>query len=268
MQPSTAFRKRARGLIGALSLALALAAVPAPAPAQAPAAYVLGPSDQVEVSIYGQPDKGVRTRIKPDGTITLPLVGTVQAAGRDVSSLATEIEQRIKSGGFINNPIVNVEIVGYVSRMVTVLGAVANPGMYPLEVPQTLATIVARAGGIRDGGSDTIVLRRARGNAVERISMAAAAQDASRDVPLHPGDSVFVGPAEIYYIYGQVASPGAYPIRAGMTLRQALARGGGPTLAGTERRVQVYRNRKDKADADLESEIQPDDVLFVRERTF
>ena len=63
-------------------------------------AYVLGPDDTISVSVYGQSDAGVQTRIKPDGTIVMPLIGNVQAAGQTVVSLADLITKKFVAGNY------------------------------------------------------------------------------------------------------------------------------------------------------------------------
>lgn len=254
----------------ALIAAVPLAATAASAQSGAQAGwtgYLLGAEDQIEVQIYGQGGATVRTRIKSDGTITLPLVGTVRAGGQTAQALADVIEAQLKRGGYINDPIVNVEITAYASRTVTVLGEFGTPGLFPLDRPLTLTEMVARVGGLREGASDTVLLRRA-GGTLERHSLSAISRSEVRDVVLQPGDAVYATAAPQYYIYGQVGNAGVYPIVPGMTLRQALARAGGPTLAGSERRITLYRGGREVDANDLSAPIQPDDVLFVRERVF
>lgn len=251
------------------ALAFLLAAgMTAPLMAQNGSGYILGPDDQIEISVYGQPDLTVKTRIKSDGEITLPLVGDVEARGETVQSLADKVEQRLRSGGIVKQPIVNIEVQAFVSRSVTVLGALASPGLYGLDQPYTLTTILARAGGIRGDGGERVLLRRGHDNAITEFEIASLARDGGKDILLQPGDVVFVPVAEQFYVYGQVNAPGSYPIIGDMTVRQAIARGGGPTLAGTERRVTLYRSGKNGVEANLEAPIQKGDVLFVKERLF
>jgi polysaccharide biosynthesis/export protein len=252
----------------ALCLAAPTAAVSGSA-AQAQATwqgYQLGAEDQIEVQIYGQGGATVKTRVKSDGSITLPLVGSVRAEGQTTQGLARAIEAKLKSGGFINTPIVNVEITTYASRVVTVLGEFNQPGQVPLDRPLTLSEVVARVGGLRAGASDTVLVRRASGR-VERFALTAIARGEAADVTLQSGDGIYAAPATVYFIYGQIGNAGVYPILPQMTIRQALARAGGPTLAGSERKVTLYRAGKE-TDADLAGLVQPDDVLFVRERIF
>jgi polysaccharide export outer membrane protein len=257
--------KQARSMIGGLLLLSCTTAM-----AQVPSGqgYILGPEDQIEVLVYGQPDLSVKTRIKADGGITVPVIGPVKAAGRTPQALAEAIATQLRSGGVVKQPIVNVEIGNYVSRTVTALGAIGTPGIYPLDYPQTISTLLARAGGVRLDGSERVTLRRAGENGVRSLEVAALAADPKLDIELRPGDVVFVPPAEQFFIYGQVGAAGTYPIIANMTLRQALARGGGPTLAGSERRITLYRQGQAPMEADLEASVRKGDVIFVRERVF
>jgi len=258
-------------LIGVVRTALGIllaAGSAAPLVAETAPGYVLGPNDQIEISVYGQPDLAVKTRIKADGQVTLPVVGDIGAAGESVQSLADKIEQKLRSGGIVKQPIVNVEVQAFVAHSVTVLGALGSPGLYGLDQPYTLTTMIARAGGVRGDGGERVILRRGRDNAVTEYEMTALARDGGKDILLQPGDVIFVPQAEQFYVYGQVNSPGSYPIIGDMTVRQALARSGGPTLAGSERRVTLYRGEAKGVEADLDAPIRKGDVLFVKERLF
>ena len=76
----------------------------------------------------------------------------------------------------------------------------------------------------------------------------------------------------MFYIYGEVQRAGSFRIERGMTIRQALAQAGGPTLRGTERRLRIYRQGADAKveilSPDLNDAVRPDDVLYVRESLF
>jgi polysaccharide export outer membrane protein len=240
-------------------------AVAAPVPGQG-GEYRLGPDDQIEVNIYGQPDMPLRLRIKQDGSVTLPLMGGVTAAGETPAGLAERVRRELVRGGYLRDPRVNVEVTSYVSRSVTLLGAVARPGIYPLQGALPLSRVLATAGGQRDG-SETVVLRR--GDAPpQHIAIAALAGGGAGDPVLQPGDLLFVPTAEHFYIYGQVRSPGSFPIRAGMTFRQALSQGGGPNDAGTQNRIRLTRGGAESEIVDLDARVQDGDVMFVRERLF
>lgn len=251
--------------IATVFCAALLAAAPVSAQ-QRDSGYLLGPEDQIAVNVFGQPELSVKTRIKPGGTITLPVIGTVTAEGETAQGLAEQIGAKLRSGGVVREPIVSVEIEEFVSRAVTALGALGQPGIYPLDRPQTISTLLARAGGVRPDGGERVTLRRA--GAVSDIDVATLTRDPLQDIALQPGDVVYVAPQELFYVYGQVNTPGGYPMVPQMTLRQALARSGGPTLAGTERRVTLHREGQPPADANLDDPVRKGDVLVVRERLF
>ena len=81
------------------------------------------------------------------------------------------------------------------------------------------------------------------------------------EVTLEPGDTLFVPTAETVYVYGEVNKGGAFPVQPGMTFRQALALAGGPTLAGSVKRIEVRRAGQKLEKPELDMPVQPEDVL-------
>ena len=243
----------------------AAATVAAPASPAADAGYQLGPDDEVKIAIFGQPDLSSTTRIKEDGTVTLALIGPVSARGKTTSQLAQAIAASYASGGFLTNPSVNVEVSNYVSRFVTVLGNVPQAGNYPLDRGYTVASMLAKAGGSSKEGANAVILTPADGSGPVRISLADMAAGANRQ--LKAGDILFVPPAEKIYVYGQVQQPGAFSFVPGQSFRQALALAGGPTLAGSTKRIKVRREGKE-IQANLDDPVKPEDVLIIREKLF
>lgn len=268
------------GLIFALS-GSAYAQAPATAPAAAPAAsavvdeapaaasadYLLGPEDVIDVEVLGRADFKIRARIGADGTIQLPLIGRVNAGERTTRTLEAEIARALRNGGFFANPIVNVEVSSFASRYVTVLGAVGSPGLLPVNRSYRLSEVLARVGGVRENGADYVILRR-QNEPEQRLSIKALATgDLNQDPIVQPGDKIFSPVAELFYISGQVTTPGAYPLASDLTVRMAIARSGGLTPSGSDRRVTVTRNGA-KVKLDLGDKIQPGDVIVVGERLF
>ena len=261
------------GLLVVPTLAAAQPAPP-PQPASSPAiavtpgeGYRLGVNDEVEVTIFGHENQVIRTRVKEDGTVTVPLIGAIPARDRTAKQLAMDIAAQLRSGGYLVNPVVNVDVTQFVSNAVTVLGNVNTPGIYPLDRPQTVAMAVARAGGARADGADYALLRRSGGDE-HKIPFNSFGGDWSGATPLLPGDTVMVPAAPKVYVYGQVNSPGSFPVTTGMTVRQALAQAGGPTLAGTTRKVTLYRDGKKIRSVDLEEQVRAEDTFKVGERLF
>ena len=235
---------------------------------EAASAYILGPGDIIEVEVLGQPEFGKpRVRIRPDGTVPLPMVGEVRAADMNLAQVAGAVERRLGEEGYYTQPTANVDIVSYASRYVTVLGAVAEPGLVPIDRQYRVSEVLARVGGIRDSGADHVILSSANGSQRKLPLEAIARGGPAGDPVVAPDDKLYVPSAETFYIYGQVNAPGAYTLQDGMTLRQALARGGGLTPSGSAKRLKVHRNGREMK-LPLDTPLAPGDVLVVGERFF
>jgi polysaccharide export outer membrane protein len=230
--------------------------------------YILGPGDVVEVNVPGREDFKTRTRIRQDGTIVLPFLGEVRAADRTTAEFGEFVRGALRAGGYFANPVVSVDIVSYASRYVTVLGLVGTPGLVPVDRPYRLSEILARVGGSKEDAADYVVLTGLNGQE-RRFNIEALATGGPNEDPfVSPGDKIYIPRAEQFFIYGQVKSPGAYPIMSEPTLRKALASGGGVTATGSHRRIRVYRNGQQVQGVGLTEAIQPGDVIVVGERLF
>ncbi len=242
------------------------AAQPVAAPAQ-DSGYVLGADDVIDVKVLGQPEFQAGGRIEVDGTVNIQFIGSTMANGQTPLTLSRTIADKLRVGGYYTKPIVTVTVVSFASRYITVLGEVAQPGLLPINRSYRVSEIIARVGGIRPTGAEHVLLRRATGEEMKLDFKTLATGTGDQDPVVLAGDKLYVPTAEIYYIYGQVNQPGAFPIQSEMTLRKALARAGGVTALGSDKRVQVFRNGKPER-ADLERPIAPGDVVVVGERLF
>jgi polysaccharide export outer membrane protein len=245
---------------------------PTAAPPEGPTAvaessqYPLGAQDIIEYNVLGTSDK-VRSRIDADGTIQTNLGGRITAAGKTPRELGVEIAKTLKAGGFYADPVVNVEVVGYASRYVTVLGSFGQPGLIPLSRDFHLSEILARVGGVRADAADYIVVRSDTGPEKRYLISKLSSGDPASDPLVRPGDKIFSPQAEIFYISGEVKTPGTYPLRSDMTIAQAIARGGGLTDSGSDKKIKVRRGDKDlKLNGD--AKVEPGDVLTIGERLF
>jgi polysaccharide export outer membrane protein len=151
------------------------------------------------------------------------------------------------------------------SRQISVLGLIVRPGVYPLEAASvTMPQIIAAAGGIAAGGSETVTV--IRGGKPMKVS------SLSKDFELQGGDTVYIDRLPQFYIYGEVVRSGSYPVTEGMNVMQAIALGGGITPRGSESRIKLRRANKDgkviEYDASPVARVYPNDVIFVRESIF
>jgi polysaccharide export outer membrane protein len=244
-------------------MVLLLSALALPGLAQTP--DKLGPGDTVHVTVFQQPDLTTDARINEAGAIAMPLVGTVKLSGQSTSEAANTIADALKEGKYLKQPQVAVALTTVRSRQVSMLGLILHPGRYPLEEQHSrLPDLIAAAGGIAAGGSEeVVVIRDGKQQKVNALS---------KDFELKGGDTVYIDRAPVFYIYGEVMHSGAYPVKAGMTVMQAISIGGGITPRGSENRVKLRRVAADgktrEYDANLVDQIKADDVIFVKESLF
>lgn len=115
-------------------------------PVAAPGDYLIGPQDLLKVEVFGVPDLNRSVRVNSSGQISLPLIGSVQAAGLTGEQLAADIATRLAKD-YLQNPQVTIFIEEFTSQRVTVTGAVKAPNIFPLKGRMTLLQVVAAAGG-------------------------------------------------------------------------------------------------------------------------
>jgi len=230
--------------------------------------YMLGPDDSVQVIVYGQSEFNVTTRVKADGTIVMPLIGIVKASGETNITLAKAITDKLVAGGYLKEPLVNIEVGSYISRSVNIAGAVTAPGIVPLDRPYHALEALLKAGWVRSDGATFVYLRR-QGQPERKLDVEQLVRgEANSDPLLVPGDTLFVPPAETFFIYGQINAPGMKGILPGMTIRQAIALSGGVTPSGKADKVGLVRGDGKEIDADPSMKVQKGDVIIIKERLF
>ena len=133
--------------------------------AQPPSDYTLGPGDIIRILVFQNPDLTLETRVSESGTINYPLIGNVKVGGMPLSEASRVIASELKSGGFVQQPQVNILLLEVRGNQVSVLGEVNRPGRFPLETFNThVSEMLAMAGGIEGaigpngGGSDVVIV--------------------------------------------------------------------------------------------------------------
>lgn len=225
----------------------------------------LGPGDAVHITVFQQPDLTTDARVSDSGSISMPLVGHVKVGGQTTNEAANTISEALKSGQFLKNPQVAVALTTLRSRQVSMLGLIVHPGRYPLEEAHTrLPDLIAAAGGIGAGGDETVTIIR-DGKATKVNSL-------SKDFELKGGDTIYVNAAPVFYIYGEVMHAGAYPVKSGMTVMQAISLGGGITPRGSENRIKLRRSAANGGSVEFDvnpvTQVMPNDVIVVKEALF
>ncbi len=153
-------------------------------PAAEPTVYRLGAGDVVRLITFGEDSLTGEFRVSDSGTIALPLVGPVRAAGLTPDELGGRVGQALVKADILKAPSVSVEIIAY--RPIFVLGEVSKPGQYPYQPGMTVVTAAAVAGGFTYRAIDdyAAVVRTQDGTAVEG--------KASRQTFVLPGDVITI----------------------------------------------------------------------------
>lgn len=123
--------------------------------------YRIGAQDLLEISVFGVQELSKEVRVNSNGQISLPLIGGVMAGGKTIPEFETELAKKY-ADGFLQNPQVSVFVKEFTSQRITLEGAVAKPGIYPITGRTSLLQAIALAGGVDDKLADLggIVLMR------------------------------------------------------------------------------------------------------------
>lgn len=265
-----------RTVVGSVLIFLASGTLHAQNPA-ATAEYVLGAGDMLRITVVQNPDLTTEARVSEVGTLTFPYIGSVPVGGLSLSQGEKKIADMLRAANIVPSPQVNIQPVQLRSKQVAVLGQVTKPGRYPLEtLNMRVSDMLAIAGGISEKGADTVVLVGTRQGRPVRQEIDVPVQllkgDRTGDVLLESGDVLYVDRAPQFYIYGEVQRPGAYRLERSMTVMQGLATGGGLTTRGSEKGLRLHRRdgsgKLQVISVQLDSPLQPDDVIYVREGLF
>lgn len=260
--------------------------------------YVLGPNDQIVVRAMEAPDISDKPiRIGTNGNITLPLIGRVKAGGLTVEQLEAKLTARLKA--FIREPQVSVTVTEVRSHPVSVLGAVAKPGVVQLIGFQTLYEVLSMAGGPTDKAGSILTVTRPRENGViplpgakldptgQFTSVELNVQDVlegenpSANIEIKPHDIISVSEARanMVYVVGDVQHAGAFSLggQQEISLLKALSLAGGlghTAKASKARIIREVPGRPQVMEVAVniqhiisgkakDIELAPDDVLVV-----
>jgi polysaccharide export outer membrane protein len=157
------------------------------------AEYRLGAGDKLRIEVYKDTQLSQSVQIRPDGKITLPLIGDMEATGRTPIELRDKIGTALKE--YITNPVVTVIVVEAVASQVFVMGEVTKPGPVPLNGPTTILQALAMAGGFKEfANTKDVRVQRPTADGVEtlRFNYREAVSGDAKPFFLRPGDTVIV----------------------------------------------------------------------------
>ncbi len=238
--------------------------------AQVPDDYAIGPGDVIDIKVHGHDLGRSQFIVGASGEISFPYVGKIELRGQTVFQAESLVEEKL-ADGYLLSPEVTIQVAEHRSQRVEVLGAVDKAGIYYLDGPTTVRSLIAKAGGINVEKGGVVLLTR--NGQVTRIGLADLEGPEGAEI-VEPGDVVNVDPAgSVVYLAGEVKKPGAIQYSEGLTVSQALIRAGGSSgvsrLSGTYilrdgERISINLRRVLKGkDADMM--LEPGDKVVVPE---
>ena len=157
-------------------------------------AYQVGPQDVIEISVFQVPELAKATQVSDAGTVNLPLVGEIPAAGRTAQDIERDLTKRLKAK-YLQNPQVTVFVREFNSQRITVEGAVKKQGVFPLRGKTSLLQALAMAEGLEEKADTTVVVFRNtdQGRQAARFDVSQIRNGSAADPQVLAGDTVVVG---------------------------------------------------------------------------
>lgn len=174
--------------------------------ATTPVPFVIGPNDKLTVSVYGIPEATLGTTVDPSGKISVPIAGSITAAGNTSEQLAGIIAQRLRANHVLN-PIVSVNVSEILSQSITVSGQVSHPGVYAVSGRVTLTGAIARAEGTSEFANEkyVVLFRTVSGRQYATLyDLRAINSGQVADPQVFPNDEVAVGESRARRIFRDV----------------------------------------------------------------
>ena len=244
-------------LIAAVIIVATLAIGPSSAQPSVQESYVLGPGDTIDIVIYGEPDLSRTVTIKPDGAVSLPLLGEVKAAGRTTTQLAADLTRLYAR--YLKQPSISVTVREFRVDRIYILGQVSRPGEYQLRPGIGIMELIASAGGPTNRADlAKVVVIRGRTEAFQLNLLEALATNRNPEVKLLAGDVLFVPETDKrIVILGQVNRPGAYDLLEGQRVSDLIAAAGGLTPRAAAQQSFIVRG-SEQVPVDLQKVLAGD----------
>jgi len=210
--------------------------------------YVIGPEDVLQISVWGSPELSVQQLpVRPDGLISVPLIGDIKADGMTPDQLKAYLEKEYLK--YIKEPNVSVIVTAVNSFKVFVVGggvtagSGTSSGAIALKRNTTLLQLLAQLGSLQ--GADlksAYILRSGKKLPVDFMKLIDNG-DVSQDVDLHRDDVIFIPPnlENRIKVVGAVKNPGLFPYIKGMTALDAVLSAGGFTEFASQNSVEIIR---------------------------
>lgn len=223
--------------------------------------YRLGPGDQIKISVLHEDNLSMEVRLSDQGTISYPMLGTVDVNGKTTREVEKIISQAL-SGTYLVEPKVSVNIMEF--RKFFVGGAVRQPGGFPYAPGMTIQQAIAIAGGLTEKASDQQVF------VTHERDPERKPQPVQMLTEVRPGDHIEVKEAGEIVVEGEVKDPGVYPYTRGMTVHKAIALAGGQTERASKTIIVIHEDDPEHKpeEAGPFTPLRPGDLVHVEESFF
>lgn len=155
-----------------------------------PKTYVIGPEDVLYISVFHEPELSRPVGVRPDGKITMPLIGDLQAAGLTPERFSAQLKQALST--FINNPDVTVSLGQVNSKRYTIAGEVLRPGPFPLVVATKIFDALSVAGFRDFANTKKIIIIRGDKRIKFNYRDVLHGKHLETNIFLEPGDTIIV----------------------------------------------------------------------------
>lgn len=206
-----------------------------------PQPYQIGPGDSLYITVWDHPEltspAGSQQQtvangrlVRSDGSLFYPYIGNIKVAGMTIEELRQTISSKL--GKYVENPQVDVNVVGYGSQRITLRGAFTKTDPQPIgAVPMTLNQVVGSAGINTDLAdlTDLVLTRDGKEYHINLNTLGQGKDATSGDIYLKPGDDLFLpyNESREVYVMGEVIRPQAITFKTSMNLTQVIGRSGG-----------------------------------------
>ena len=238
--------------------------------------FTLSSGDLINITVFMQPEYTATVRLKSDGSAQLPLIGSVPLQGLTVQAAQALIADRLRAGGFFNEPEVTIRVLDTVNGSVLITGEVR--AQVPVTNQRSVRDVLLTAGGLPANASHTVKIVRPGVSEPIVVNLGPdLAASSSANIPVHPHDIIQITRASVVYVLGAFGHQGSVPLDQAtpLTLLQLAALSGGINYegrfddlrlirtVGTERKVinvDIKKIRNGKADDPI---LQANDIVFL-----
>ena len=241
--------------------------------------YVIGSGDGLQVSVWGSPELSVGVSVRPDGKITLPAVGDIEAQGLTPAQLKVKLEKAVAN--FVKKPIVTLIVTQITNNKVYISGGGVGTGVVQMAGYTTLFRLLCQLDNVKEADLDNAYLYRNGTKLVSDFYALFMEGDLSKDLELQADDIIHIpsNEANKIYVVGAVGEPKYILFRHGMKVFDVILEAGGFGEYAKQSNIVIIRKDGQKLDVNIKAllqgkdltqniEVIPGDYVIVRESMF